>query len=137
MAGYEQRKHAVRRWKFENPQDGQVQSPGRGRFLLGGKGVSISAARSRMRLDDGETSIAFSLRARPFMHRDSAACYALAMSTVPCRSSWWQVGIHISYECESNLPLHGKKRLRSRCQWACAGPECVVSRRRLGDLRTE
>jgi hypothetical protein len=33
--GYEHLKHAVRRWKLLNPQDGQVQSPGRGRFLLG------------------------------------------------------------------------------------------------------
>lgn len=73
-AGNEQRKHAVRRWKFEKPHDGQVQSPGRGRFLLGGKGVRISAARSNTRLEDGETSIAFSLRARPFMHKLSAAC---------------------------------------------------------------
>lgn len=72
-AGKEQRKHAVRRWKLENPHDGQVQSPGRGRFLLGGKGVSISAARSRTRLEDGETSIAFSFRARPFIQRLSAA----------------------------------------------------------------
>ncbi len=37
-AGKEHRKHAVRLWKLENPQEGQVQSPGRGRFLLGGKG---------------------------------------------------------------------------------------------------
>ena len=41
----EHRKHAVRRWKFEKPQDGQVQSPGRGRFLLGGKGVNTSAVK--------------------------------------------------------------------------------------------
>lgn len=39
MAGNEQRKQAVRRWKFEKPQLGQVQSPGRGRFFDGGKGV--------------------------------------------------------------------------------------------------
>lgn len=63
----------MRRWKFEKPHDGQVQSPGLGRFLLGGKGVRISAARSRTLLDDGETSIAFSLSARPFIHRLSAA----------------------------------------------------------------
>lgn len=74
MAGNEQRKQAVRRWKLEKPQDGQVQSPGLGRFFDGGKGVRISAARSRTRLEEGETSIAFSLRARPFMHRLSAAC---------------------------------------------------------------
>jgi hypothetical protein len=73
MAGKEQRKQAVRRWKFEKPQDGQFQSPGRGRFLLGGKGVRMSAARSRTRLDEGETSMAFSLSARPFMQRLSAA----------------------------------------------------------------
>ena len=73
-AGYEQRKQAVRRWKLEKPQDGQVQSPGLGRFLLGGNGVRISAARSRTRLEDGETSMAFSFKARPFMHRLSAAC---------------------------------------------------------------
>lgn len=72
-AGNEQRKHAVRRWKLENPQDGQVQSPGLGRFLLGGKGVRISAALSNTRLLLGETSIAFSLSARPFMQRLSAA----------------------------------------------------------------
>lgn len=73
IAGKEQRKQAVRRWKFEKPQDGQVQSPGRGRFLLGGKGVKISAARSRTRLEEGDTSIAFSLSARPFIHKLSAA----------------------------------------------------------------
>jgi hypothetical protein len=73
MAGNEQRKQAVRRWKLEKPHDGQVQSPGRGLFLLGGNGVRISAARSRTLLEEGETSIAFSLRARPFMHRLSAA----------------------------------------------------------------
>lgn len=73
MAGKEQRKQAVRRWKLEKPHEGHVQSPGRGRFLLGGKAVRISAARSRTREDEGETSMAFSLRARPFMHRDSAA----------------------------------------------------------------
>lgn len=72
-AGNEQRKQAVLRWKFENPQEGQVQSPGLGRFLLGGKGVSISAALSKTRLLLGETSMAFSLRARPFMHKLSAA----------------------------------------------------------------
>jgi hypothetical protein len=58
---------------LEKPHEGQVQSPGRGRFLLGGKGVRISAARSRTRLDEGDTSIAFSFKARPFMHRLSAA----------------------------------------------------------------
>lgn len=73
MAGYEHRKQAVRRWKLENPQEGQVQSPGRGRFLLGGKGVRISAARSSTRAEDGETSMAFSFNARPFMQRLSAA----------------------------------------------------------------
>lgn len=73
IAGKEQRKQAVLRWKLEKPQDGQVQSPGRGRFLDGGNGVRISAARSRTREEDGETSMAFSLRARPFMQRDSAA----------------------------------------------------------------
>jgi hypothetical protein len=72
-AGNEQRKQAVRLWKFENPQDGQDQSPGRGRFLLGGKGVRISAALSRTLLEDGETSMAFSFSARPFMQRLSAA----------------------------------------------------------------
>jgi hypothetical protein len=74
MAGNEQRKQAVRRWKLEKPQEGQFQSPGRGRFLLGGKGVMISAARSSTRPEDGETSIAFSFKARPFMHKLSAAC---------------------------------------------------------------
>lgn len=64
----------MRRWKLEKPQLGQVQSPGRGRFLLGGKGVNISCALSRTRLLDGETSIAFSFRARPFIQRLSAAC---------------------------------------------------------------
>ena len=59
MAGNEHRKQAVRRWKFEKPHEGQFQSPGRGRFLLGGKGIKISAARSSTRLDDGETSMAF------------------------------------------------------------------------------
>jgi hypothetical protein len=73
MAGKEHRKHAVLRWKLEKPHEGQLQSPGRGLFLLGGKGTRMSAARSRTRLDDGETSMAFSLRARPFMHRLSAA----------------------------------------------------------------
>lgn len=73
MAGKEQRKQAVRRWKLEKPQEGQFQSPGRGRFLLGGKAVRISAARSRTRVDEGETSIAFSFKARPFMQRLSAA----------------------------------------------------------------
>lgn len=73
MAGNEQRKQAVRRWKFENPHDGQVQSPGRGRFFDGGNGVRISAARSKTRLDEGDTSMAFSLSARPFMHKLSAA----------------------------------------------------------------
>ena len=73
MAGKEQRKQAVRRWKLEKPQEGQVQSPGRGRFLLGGKAVRMSAARSRTREEEGETSTAFSLGARPFMQRDSAA----------------------------------------------------------------
>jgi hypothetical protein len=72
-AGKEHRKQAVRRWKLENPQEGQDQSPGRGLFLLGGKGVKISAALSRTRLLLGETSIAFSLRALPFMHKLSAA----------------------------------------------------------------
>jgi hypothetical protein len=73
MAGKEQRKHAVRRWKLEKPHEGQFQSPGRGRFLLGGKGLRMSAARSSTRLEDGETSMAFSFRARPFMQRLSAA----------------------------------------------------------------
>lgn len=73
MAGKEQRKHAVRRWKLEKPHEGQFQSPGRGRFLLGGKGLKMSAARSSTRLEDGETSMAFSFRARPFMQRLSAA----------------------------------------------------------------
>ncbi len=73
-AGNEHRKQAVRRWKLEKPHDGQVQSPGRGRFLLGGKGVRISAARSSTRLEDGETSMAFSFNARPFMHKLSVAC---------------------------------------------------------------
>jgi hypothetical protein len=61
MAGKEQRKQAVRRWKFEKPQLGQVQSPGRGRFFDGGKGVRSGgppggwepAARSRTRDFDG------------------------------------------------------------------------------------
>src|SRR5580693_1987452 len=75
MAGYEQRKQAVRRWKLEKPHDGQVQSPGRGRFLDGGNGASVSWVRSSTLLDDGETSIDFSLSARPFMHRLSAACH--------------------------------------------------------------
>lgn len=73
IAGYEQRKHAVRRWKLEKPHDGQVQSPGRGRFFEGGKGVRISPARSKTRFEDGETSMARSLSARPFMQRLSAA----------------------------------------------------------------
>jgi hypothetical protein len=73
MAGKEQRKQAVRRWKLEKPQDGQFQSPGRGRFLLGGNAVMMSTARSSTRPDDGETSMAFSFRARPFMHKLSAA----------------------------------------------------------------
>jgi hypothetical protein len=73
MAGNEHRKHAVRRWKLEKPHEGQFQSPGRGRFLLGGNGVRMSAARSSTRLDDGETSMAFSFKARPFMHKLSAA----------------------------------------------------------------
>lgn len=72
-AGNEQRKQAVLRWKLEKPQEGQVQSPGRGRFFDGGNGVRISAARSKTRLDEGDTSMAFSLRARPFMQRLSAA----------------------------------------------------------------
>jgi len=72
-AGKEQRKQAVLRWKLENPQEGQVQSPGLGLFLLGGNGVNISEARSSTRLLLGETSMAFSLRARPFMHKLSAA----------------------------------------------------------------
>jgi hypothetical protein len=42
--------------------------------LDGGKGVKISAARSRTRLEEGETSIAFSFKARPFIQRLSAAC---------------------------------------------------------------
>jgi hypothetical protein len=58
---------------LEKPQEGQVQSPGLGRFLDGGKGVKISAARSRTRLDEGETSMAFSFKARPFIQRLSAA----------------------------------------------------------------
>ena len=78
MAGKEQRKHAVRRWKLEKPHEGQFQSPGRGRFLLGGKGLKMSAARSSTRLEEGETSMAFSLRARPFMHKLSAAYGKLA-----------------------------------------------------------
>jgi hypothetical protein len=73
MAGKEQRKQAVRRWKLEKPHEGQVQSPGRGRFLLGGNAVRMSAARSSTREEEGETSMAFSLSARPFMQRDSAA----------------------------------------------------------------
>jgi hypothetical protein len=73
MAGKEHLKQAVRRWKLEKPHEGQFQSPGRGRFLLGGNPVRISAARSRTRLEEGETSMAFSLRARPFMQRLSAA----------------------------------------------------------------
>ena len=64
----------MRRWKLEKPHEGQVQSPGRGRFLLGGNGVRISAARSRTRAEDGDTSMAFSFNALPFMHRLSAAC---------------------------------------------------------------
>jgi hypothetical protein len=83
-AGNEHRKHAVLRWKFEKPQDGQVQSPGLGRFLLGGNGVNISAARSKTRLDDGETSIAFSFSARPFMHKLSAACEGKTRVLAPC-----------------------------------------------------
>ena len=63
----------VRRWKLEKPQDGQVQSPGRGRFFDGGNGASVSWVRSRTLLEDGDTSIDFSLRARPFMQRLSAA----------------------------------------------------------------
>lgn len=39
IAGKEQRKQAVRRWKLLKPHEGQVQSPGRGRFLDGGNGV--------------------------------------------------------------------------------------------------
>lgn len=82
MAGNEQRKHAVRRWKFEKPQLGQVQSPGRGRFFDGGNGVRRGgppggcecAARSRTLLEEGATSMALSFSARPFMLRDSAAC---------------------------------------------------------------
>ena len=82
IPGNEQRKHAVRRWKLLNPQLGHVQSPGRGRFLLGGKGVRRGgppggcepAARSSTREDEGATSMARSLSARPFMLRDSAAC---------------------------------------------------------------
>jgi len=73
-AGNEHRKQAVLRWKLENPQDGQVQSPGLGLFLLGGNGVRISAALSSTRLLLGETSIAFSFNARPFIQRLSAAC---------------------------------------------------------------
>jgi len=63
----------VRRWKFEKPHEGQVQSPGRGLFLEGGNGVRISAARSKTRLLLGETSIAFSFKALPFIHKLSAA----------------------------------------------------------------
>jgi hypothetical protein len=73
MAGKEHRKQAVRRWKLEKPHEGQFQSPGRGRFLLGGKGTMMSAARSMTRLEEGETSMAFSFNARPFVQRDSAA----------------------------------------------------------------
>jgi hypothetical protein len=91
MAGKEQRKQAVRRWKFEKPQLGQVQSPGRGRFFDGGKGVRSGgppggwepAARSRTRDEDGETSMARSLRARPFMLRDSAACVLALLVMLP------------------------------------------------------
>lgn len=72
----------MRRWKLLKPQLGHVQSPGRGRFLDGGKGVSSGgppggwepAARSRTREEEGATSMARSLRARPFMLSDSAAC---------------------------------------------------------------
>ncbi len=92
MAGNEQRKQAVRRWKLENPQEGQVQSPGRGLFLDGGKGVRISAARSRTRLDDGDTSMAFSFRARPFMQRLSAACQIQVLdSQVRCKYKEWHI----------------------------------------------
>lgn len=70
----------MRRWKFEKPQEGQVQSPGLGRFLDGGKGVKISAARSRTRLDEGETSMAFSFKARPFIQRLSAAYHLMSGS---------------------------------------------------------
>ena len=54
--------------------------------------MRISAARSSTRLDEGETSMAFSLRARPFMHRLSAACFMSAtiliveIMTRPCAS---------------------------------------------------
>lgn len=95
------------------PHDGQVQSPGRGRFFDGGKGVRrggppggcCPAARSRTCCrvsvglhsciteifaseirtldDDGATSIARSLSARPFIPSDSAAYFALEYVRIP------------------------------------------------------
>jgi hypothetical protein len=45
----------------------------------------MSAARSMTRLDDGETSMAFSFSARPFIQRDSAA---YVMSAYPIESGF-------------------------------------------------
>jgi hypothetical protein len=48
--------------------------------LDGGKGVKISAARSRTRLEEGDTSMAFSFKARPFIQRLSAAYHPVSGS---------------------------------------------------------
>ena len=102
----------MRRWKLLKPQLGHVQSPGRGRFLDGGKGVSSGgppggwepAARSRTREEEGATSMARSLRARPFMLSDSAACtrsqvssrVRLGVVAMQGRQQWQSCGASLS-----------------------------------------
>jgi len=81
----------------------------------------ISAARSRTRLDDGETSMAFSFRARPFIQRLSAA---------------WELSVHEDgreMDELNNVPLREKRKWQTLCRWACAGLGCEGSRRQLDD----
>lgn len=136
----------MRLWKLEKPHDGQVQSPGRGLFLLGGNGMRMLAALSRTRLELGETSMAFSFNARPFMHRLSAACFFFfqleRINKDIAHHSGSQGGngplggvgdVGSSIETSGDLPPRGKKTRRSRCQWVWTAQGYAESRKRWDD----
>ncbi|KAH3670946.1 hypothetical protein OGAPHI_000657 [Ogataea philodendri] len=94
-AGKEHRKHAVRLWKLENPQDGQFQSPGRGLFLDEGNGAKISCALSRIEADDGWTSMILSLKTLPVIAKESRASSWEENTTNP---------VHVDFELEDCDP---------------------------------
>ena len=71
--------------------------------------MRISAARSRTRLDDGETSIAFSFRARPFMHKLSAAWKKRSKKLLA-------IVIKKKKKKQISLPLHEMKRRQIQYQ---------------------